>query len=278
MRGGALTKATVVDVLERLVIRSLVIADHRDLQVHYRLLETVRAYAVGQLAEAGEIEMLRHQHAACLMQLAEQTEPLSIAGHDAARLQLEQDNVRTALEWALERDEVEIGLRLASAVHPLWVYSGHYAEGRTWLERLLALPAAQTPSLARAKALTSHGQLLLLGSDFAGAEASARAALALYTAQGDTRGSGLACQVLGNTALQRGDLADADALHTRAVEQLREAGSRSVARRAHPGQTRPHIARANRGLGQSTGSPPKVDAAVIQTSVSGMLLRQSPGR
>ncbi|MBV9578018.1 MAG: hypothetical protein JO057_05450 [Chloroflexi bacterium] len=226
--GDVLSDTTVVDVLERLVVRSLVIADHGELRVRYRLLESVRAYALEQFGATSELEAVRHQHAAFLLRLAEQTEPLSIAGFDAALLQHEQDNVRAALEWALERHEAEIGLRLASAVHPLWVYSGHYAEGRTWLERLLAVSAAEPPSLARANALTSYGQLLLLGSDFAGAEASARAALVQYTVQADTRGSGLAFQVLGNTALQRGDLAEAATLHTRAVTQLRHARSSGV--------------------------------------------------
>jgi predicted ATPase len=157
----------VADLLERLVTRSLVAAEHSQLSVRYRLLETVRAYALAQLAAAGESESVRQQHAAFLLQLAERAEPLSIAGPDAAVLQHEQDNVRAALEWALEYQQAEVGLRLASAVHPLWVYSGHYAEGRRWLERLLAMPAAATATAARASALLSDGQLLMLGGDFA---------------------------------------------------------------------------------------------------------------
>jgi non-specific serine/threonine protein kinase len=223
-----LTEDAVADVLERLVTKSLVVAEHHELSVRYRLLESVRAYALDQLAAAGEIESVRHQHALFVLQLAERTEPLSIAGLDAALLQHEQDNVRAALEWALEHEQAETGLRLASAVHPLWVYSGHYAEGRTWLERLLALPDAATANAARASALLSDGQLLLLGGDFARGETRGRAALDEYRANGDTRGTGFALQVLGNTALQAGDLARARALHTEAVQYLREANSPGV--------------------------------------------------
>jgi len=137
--GDGLADDGVADVLQRLVTKSLVVAEHLEFSVRYRLLETVRAYALGQLAAAGETDVFRHQHVAFLLQLAEQTEPLSLAGLDAALLEHEVDNVRAALEWTLVHEQAELGLRLASAVHPLWVYGGHYAEGRTWLERLLVL-------------------------------------------------------------------------------------------------------------------------------------------
>jgi predicted ATPase/DNA-binding NarL/FixJ family response regulator len=226
--GDGLADKAVADVLERLVTRSLVVAEHLELSVRYRLLETVRAYALGQLGAAGETEPVRHRYIAFLLQLAEQTEPLSIAGRDAALLEHEHDNVRAALEWAIEHELAEVGLRLASAIHPLWVYSGHYAEGRTWLERLLALPGAATARTARANALLSDGQLLLLGGDFDGAQTRCQAALEHYTADADTRGIGFSLQVLGNAALQGGDLTQAGALHARAVQYLSDANSPGV--------------------------------------------------
>jgi predicted ATPase/DNA-binding NarL/FixJ family response regulator len=226
--GEELAEDAVADVLERLVTKSLVVADHMDLSVRYRLLETVRAYALSQLAAAVETEPLHHRHMAYLVQLAERTEPLSLARLDAALLEDEHDNVRAALEWALERGQADTGLRLASAVHPLWVYTGHYAEGRAWLERLLSLPDAGAATSARADALTSDGQLLLLGGDFASARMRVQAALEAYQADGDTRGIGFSLQVLGDAALQSGDLAQASALHTRALHYLREANSPGV--------------------------------------------------
>ena len=215
----------LADVLEGLVTRSLVIAEQLNLSVRYRLLETVRAYALAQLEAAGETEALRRQHAAFLLQLAEETEPLSIGGLDAALLEHDQDNMRAALEWALEHEAVEVGLRLASALHPLWVYSGHYVEGRSWLERFLALPDAATATAARARALLCEGQLLIQGGDFPGAETRGVAALEEYEATDDTRGIGFALQVLGNVAMQRGHLAQGVDLHNRAVDNLREANS-----------------------------------------------------
>jgi predicted ATPase/DNA-binding CsgD family transcriptional regulator len=226
--GDKLAEQAVADVLERLVNKSLVAADHLELSVRYRLPETVRAYALGQLAAAVETETLHHRHVAYLVQVAERTEPLSLAGLDAALLEDEHDNVRAALEWALEGERAEVGLRLASAAYPLWVYSGHYAEGRTWLERLLALPGAAAAPSARADALTTDGQLMLLSGDFAGAQTCAEAALAAHEAGGDARGVGFALQVLGNATLQSGDLAQAGVLHARALRYLREARSPGV--------------------------------------------------
>jgi predicted ATPase/DNA-binding NarL/FixJ family response regulator len=226
--GDGLAENDVANVLERLVTKSLVVADHMDLRIRYRLMETVRAYASAQLAAASEAEPVRREHVAFLLRLAQQTEPLSIAGIDAALLQHEQENVRAALEWALEHEQAEVGLRLASAVHPLWVYSGHYAEGRTWLERLLALPHAAKAKAALAGALLTDGQLLIQRGDFAGAEARGQAALEEYRVDGDTRGIGFALQVLGNAALQSGDLSRARTYHAEALQHLREANSPGV--------------------------------------------------
>ena len=215
----------VGESLERLVAKSLVVADHQALGVRYRLLETVRAWALDQLLAAHELGSVQQRHAEHVLELAERTEPLSLAGADAIKLGNEQDNIRAALDWALEREQSELGLRLASATYPLWAYSGHFAEGRAWFARLLALPAGAVATLARAHALSSDAQLLLQGSDFARARAQAQAALELFELAYDERGIGFALQVLGNVALLTGDLALASALHSRAAQCLRAAHS-----------------------------------------------------
>ena len=90
--------------------------------------------------------------------------------------------------------------------------------------------AAATARGSRASALLTGGQLLLLGGDFGDAESHGRAALEEFRATGDTRGTGLVLQVLGNAALQAGDLVQARALHAEAVLHLRDADSPGVIR------------------------------------------------
>src|SRR5262249_35094907 len=94
--------------------------------------------------------------------------------------------------------------------------------------RLQALPDAAEAAAARASALLSDGQLLILVGDFAGAEARGTAALEEFKSNGQTRGIGLALQVLGNAALQAGDLTRARSFHAEAAQHLREARSPGV--------------------------------------------------
>ncbi|MGH2384555.1 MAG: hypothetical protein ACRDGB_05840, partial [Candidatus Limnocylindria bacterium] len=76
------------------------------------------------------------------------------------RLRREEENLRTALRWALERGEAEIGLRTASAVWDFWHYWAEVREGIALLESLIALPAAAAPTDARARGLEALGGLV----------------------------------------------------------------------------------------------------------------------
>ena len=114
----------VIDGLANLVGKSLVTADVRGVTVHYRMLETTRAYAREKLAEAGELEQVARKHAEYYRDLcgrAEgewQTRPTAEWQADYGT---QIDNVRTALEWAFSpRGDASIGVALAAAAVPLW--------------------------------------------------------------------------------------------------------------------------------------------------------------
>ncbi|MBV9353894.1 MAG: hypothetical protein JO023_00055, partial [Chloroflexi bacterium] len=219
----SLSAELILEVLERLVAKSLVVADHHGTGVRYRQLETVRAYALAQLAAAGETAALQERHAAFVLRLAERAPPESANAAQAALLTPEEDNVRAALAWAVQHEQAELGLRLASAAFPLWWFTGHYVEGHAWFDRLLALPAAEPG--ARSTALSVDGQLLTMLGEYALAQQQLEAALEECQSRGDARGIGLIHLVLGNVAMLRGDLKRAVALHTEATQRLRAAGS-----------------------------------------------------
>jgi predicted ATPase/DNA-binding CsgD family transcriptional regulator len=214
----------VIDILTRLVTKSLVVADHDAMRVRYRLLETVRAYALEQLALAGEIDELRQRHAAYMLELAERTPNDSINAARAALLTPEDDNVRAALGWAVMRDEAEVGLRLATAAFPMWMFSGHLVEGATWFDRLFELPTAARTA-ARTLALGHSGQLRLMLGDYDLAITQGETALREAHANDDALAIALITEMLGNVALQRGDLDQADALHTESAQRKRALGS-----------------------------------------------------
>ncbi len=222
--GDALDADAMADVLGQLVTKSLVVAERDELTVRFRLLETVHAYALGELIAADERAALQDRHAGYLLELVERVAPESGDTAQAARLRPEEDNLRAALEWAIETQQAELGLRMGTAAFVLWWFTGHYAEGAAWLDRLLALPGAAAAA-GRSLALSVNGQLRLMLGDYALAQAHGQAALDDQHARGNAYGVALALEVLGNVALQRGNLAEADVLHTDATRRKRELGS-----------------------------------------------------
>jgi predicted ATPase/DNA-binding SARP family transcriptional activator len=150
-----------LELIDRLAGKSLVAAEPAENGTRYRLLDTVRHYAAGRLAEAGGTEAARHRHAAAFVGLAERERELAV-------LAREQDNFRAALDWSLQRGD-QAGPRLARALGGFWLGRGLLAEGRDWLDRALAQrPADQR---LRADLLRLLGAVLFEAGDLDGADA-----------------------------------------------------------------------------------------------------------
>ncbi|TMQ99863.1 AfsR/SARP family transcriptional regulator [Actinomadura soli] len=184
---GDVPEAEVLDVLVRLVDRSLVVMTERPGEPpRYRLLESVAAYAAERLAEAGEDGHVRRAHRLHYAGLAERAER-HLYGHDQARwlrtLDTEAANVRTALDEAIAADAAEDALRLVNALAWYWFLRGRLTEALRSLDAALALEGG--PSGMRARALTWRAGLAVLKG--AGADGAARReeALRLVDASGD---------------------------------------------------------------------------------------------
>ena len=163
--------ADVLDGLASLVDKSLIRrTEGPRAEARFSMLETIRDYALERLAASGEEPEVRRRHAEMLLGLAEEAEPRFL-GVDSAdwmdRFDRELDNVRGALTWSVETDEAPAGLRLATALRQFWLRRGHLTEGRTWLERLLALRSARAGDALRAKALGALGRIAYRQNDFA---------------------------------------------------------------------------------------------------------------
>lgn len=139
------------DSLEFLVEQSLVQQELRsDDEVRFRLLETIRDFAREQLAARGEEALLRGRHARYYLQLAEQAEPELHGPQQVSwyqKLEVEHDNIRAALSWAVEHNAVEEGARLAGALWWFWPTYGYVREGAQWYSRLLPLMHSVAPSM-----------------------------------------------------------------------------------------------------------------------------------
>lgn len=219
----------VLDVLSQLEAKSLLVADQeRGAEARYRLLETIRQYAREKLLETGEGEAVRDRHLAYFVAQAERAEP-ELAGPDQVawliRLELDLDNTRAALEWALERD-VDAGVRLAAALGRFWDAHGHCREGADWLAQLLQRPADAAHPRVRAMALAVRSALRVTLGEFDESRSDAEAALEMFRAEGDQRGEALCQLVLGQGLFMQGDLASAGPVLEESLALYRSAGDK----------------------------------------------------
>lgn len=192
--------------LEALVEQSLVQTVERGGQTRYILLGTIRDYALEKLAEQGETGRAHRRHALYFVKLAEDAQS-KLRGPQQQTwldlLEIELDNIRAILGWALDASELVLGLRLASALDWFWYVRGHVAEGRDWLERLLANAFGLEGGL-RAKSLNALAHLVV-SNDINAAQRYAQEALALWQTLDNPIGLADAYYSLGRSLANRGD-------------------------------------------------------------------------
>ena len=156
----------------------------------YRLLETVRQYAAGRLDTLGPAvaDAARLAHRDYYLALAEAAAPQLVAADQAAwldRLDAELGNLRAAIAFSQVQPDPEPGLRLAASLRVYWRARGQAVEGADALRALLDAPAAQGPTLSRARALAAAANLLQQTGGYATAEDYCQEALAIADAVGD---------------------------------------------------------------------------------------------
>jgi DNA-binding CsgD family transcriptional regulator len=164
--GGDVQRYQVVDQLTLLIDKSLVVANDRGGRTRYRLLETVRQYALEKLGESGEADTVRTLHRDHYTAMAALLD--APAGTDyeqrIEQADLEIDNLRAAFAWSRETSDVEMALALASSLQPLWQGRARIREGLTWFDTALAdenSRHAEVAAAVRARALADRAMLAL---------------------------------------------------------------------------------------------------------------------
>jgi predicted ATPase/DNA-binding SARP family transcriptional activator len=162
-----LSSAEVLPALSGLVDKSIVAVSPGSDDgpgPRYRMLETVRAYGLERLAEAGEHDRIRAAFAAGYLDLAETTDP-RLRGPGQGRwlreLAAEQDNLYAGLRWAIARRDAETALRFIRALGWYWVLRGQPGEPEAMARDVLALePRERSRRMAEARmvcAMTAAG-------------------------------------------------------------------------------------------------------------------------
>jgi predicted ATPase/class 3 adenylate cyclase len=217
-----------LDGISALVDKSLLRPDAAaDDEPRFTMLETIREFALEQLASSGEEAVTRTAHADFFIQLAERVEPeltgpMQLKWLD--RLGRDHENYRAIFAWAERTLDSERGLRLGAALWRFWVVRGHMAEGRTRLARVLSLPSDPGSASVRQKVLT--GAATMAHEDGAPDESYrlGEEALAIARSTGDRPAEGRTLTHLGWVCFQLGRHEQGRELSKRGLELHREVG------------------------------------------------------
>jgi len=192
------------------------------------MLETIREYGLACLETSDEAEDRRRRHAEYFLALAEEAE-LNLAGAEQLAwlelLEQEHDNLRAALNWLIETEQMGLALRLESALSPFWTMHNHMNEGHRWLEKALA-DSDDVPVSIRAKALYAAGSFCFYRGENSKAAALLEESVKLYREMGDKQGMAFALNGLGHVALAQHRYAVVRQVSEENLHLARELGDR----------------------------------------------------
>lgn len=210
-----------MDGLSGLVNKSLVNVEEREGESRYRYLETIRQYAMEKLLESGDAVHVRDRHLAHFMDYASRAEehyrtPQRLLWLN--RLEVEHDNIRSALGWALESDPAS-ALRMVCSLNIFWLSHSYLTEGSNWCQAAISRAealAADHPDLdpIRAQACTALAMLSINRGDHRTGQSASQQAAALARQLDDPLQLARALNFLGLSSAFLGDTTLAfDSLH-----------------------------------------------------------------
>ena len=225
---GEVERGEVLDLISRLVDKSLVLVAERGGEARCRLLETVRQYGREKLERSGETAEIQRRHAGFMLGLAEEAGPGLKGprqGEWLERLETEHGNLRAAMRWLLEKGEAEAAARFAWALWLFWFHRGHQEEGRRWIEEVLTKNDA-LPTDLQARVLYADGALSWGFRENPDTIRLLEESRALFRRAGDRHGEALALAASGIPTLQQGDVERAIVILEEGIELLRESGDK----------------------------------------------------
>src|SRR4051794_4295819 len=226
--GDELPAHDVVDLLDHLVAKSIVLTVRRPDDLGYRMLVTIREYGAQRLEESGATDAVRRRHRDHYRARARtMVEEFCAPGQALAIARMREDhpNLAAALEWSIRSPgEVLAGAELAADLRYHWVVGGSLDEGRRWLDQILEVAPEGTRE--RGQALWVAGWVNLIAGDHAAAERQLAECTAVAAALGDPALAAFADQQTALLRFSRGEAQTALELYERALAGHRRAGHR----------------------------------------------------
>jgi len=199
-------------------------------EARYRCLETIRQYAREKLDESGELGTLKIRHATYMMELVER------AGRDPSaqsylegweeRLELEHDNLRAALQYSLNNDQVEQAMQLAINLFDFWFDRNYLQEARRWYEAGLRHRVILQEVLL-ARVLQCAGRITGMQGNYDLAKNYLRESVSILERLGDPTDLANALRDFASTTFNRGDIETATEIDRKVLELYQEADNKA---------------------------------------------------
>jgi predicted ATPase/DNA-binding CsgD family transcriptional regulator len=222
----AILPHNVLDVLSRLVDKSLVNVETRDGETRYRMLETIRQYACEKLLESDEARKFFQRHLEWFTKYAKEADSILRSPEvkiGFKQLDIELENCRAALAWAFDNNQSADGAELDAALAWYFIRRGYYREAKSWGEKAERL-TRDAPATPRADALFALGYALTWVGEYIPAEANMQQALVLYRNLDNRVRVGFALNHLGVIGYSLGKLDQAEQYWQEALAYRRAMG------------------------------------------------------
>jgi predicted ATPase/DNA-binding NarL/FixJ family response regulator len=223
--GDDVERAEILNVVDSLVDKSILMREEDDDGVRYRLLQTTREYGEEKLLQSGEYATVHRRHRDWHAQIAARFDAEWIGPDQVAwinRLRRDHPNLRTALNFCTGNPgEAVAGMRMATQIDDYWGIRGFHTEARHWLDQALAVAPDDTPE--RVSALRMDAWFALLQGDFDRGLTLLAEATESAERIGHETESAYLTQASGIGALMMGELDKATTLLEEALSRFRAA-------------------------------------------------------
>jgi predicted ATPase/class 3 adenylate cyclase len=230
--GDGIDRRDVLDLLGRLVSKSLILAHSSDDAVRYGMLESIREYAAAKLADLppDQVGSLRDRHVDWFARYAKQVASDLRSGDIARnldRLATDSDNVVIALDWCSRNPSLgQEGLDLTASLSIYWYSRGQASEGLRLTDIALSHPHAREPNAIRAGAYHAAGNLASAKGDFRLARSFYEQSLTIRRAVNDSAGIASLLNNIGTLETRQGRYKEAERYLTEALELSRAQDNR----------------------------------------------------